>query len=58
MYHVMALREDGTVWAWGRNNYGQLGNRTSTTGITPRAQQVKKSDGTVLENIVKIEVGQ
>ena len=57
MYHVMALREDGTVWAWGRNNYGQLGNRTSTTGITPRAQQVKKSDGTVLENIVKIEVG-
>ena len=57
-YHAMVLREDGTVWAWGRNNYGQLGNRTTTTGITPRAQQVKKFDGTVLENIVKIEVGQ
>lgn len=57
-FHVMALREDGTVWAWGRNNYGQLGNRTTSTGVTPRAQQVKKSDGTVLENIVKIEVGQ
>jgi alpha-tubulin suppressor-like RCC1 family protein len=22
----MALRDDGTVWTWGSNNYGQLGN--------------------------------
>lgn len=57
-YHVMALREDGTVWAWGRNNYGQLGNRTTSNGLTPKAQQVMKSDGSVLENIVKIEAGQ
>jgi len=25
-YHSLALKNDGTVWAWGYNNYGQLGN--------------------------------
>lgn len=24
-YFGLALRSDGTVWSWGRNNYGQLG---------------------------------
>ena len=24
--HVLALKDDGTVWAWGYNNYGQLGD--------------------------------
>ena len=23
--HTLALKKDGTVWAWGRNDYGQLG---------------------------------
>lgn len=23
-YHTVALKTDGTVWAWGRNSYGQL----------------------------------
>lgn len=54
---TMVLRRDGTVWAWGRNNYGQLGNRSTTTGLTPKAQQVKQSNGDVLENIVKVEAG-
>jgi len=25
-YHSLALKNDGTVWAWGANWYGQLGN--------------------------------
>lgn len=29
--HNAALRSDGTVWVWGRNAEGQIGNNTSTT---------------------------
>ncbi len=25
--YILALKDDGTVWAWGNNEYGQLGNR-------------------------------
>lgn len=31
----MALKDDGTVWAWGRNNYGQLGDDTIIDRHTP-----------------------
>jgi alpha-tubulin suppressor-like RCC1 family protein len=29
--HSLALRADGSMWAWGRNNHGQLGDGTYTT---------------------------
>jgi alpha-tubulin suppressor-like RCC1 family protein len=32
--HSLALMSDGTVWAWGLNNYGQLGNGAPLTGST------------------------
>lgn len=32
--HSLALQKDGTVWGWGLNSHGQLGN--STTQSTPR----------------------
>jgi alpha-tubulin suppressor-like RCC1 family protein len=28
-YHTLALRSDGTVWSWGRDDVGQLGNDAS-----------------------------
>jgi alpha-tubulin suppressor-like RCC1 family protein len=35
-YHTVALKSNGTLWAWGWNYYGQLGDGTSNrTTITP-----------------------
>ena len=34
-YHNLALCADGTLAAWGINNYGQLGNNSTTTGKIP-----------------------
>ena len=33
--HAMALLSDGTIRAWGRNNFGQLGNNTTTNSSIP-----------------------
>ncbi len=32
---VVALKNDGTVWAWGRNSEGQLGNGTLDQQLSP-----------------------
>lgn len=31
--HALALKGDGTVWAWGSDDYGELGDGVSGTGI-------------------------
>ena len=36
-YHSLALASDGTVYTWGYNNYGQLGNNSTTTSYVPVA---------------------
>ena len=46
----MALRADGTVWAWGFNGSGQIGDGTRTTRTTP----VKV---TGLNNVVDVVAG-
>ena len=33
--HSLMLRSDGTVWAWGNNFFGQLGNGTVTSSSAP-----------------------
>ena len=36
--HSLAIRQDGNLWAWGDNQYGQLGsNRTTAKSTTPLA---------------------
>ena len=33
--HALALKADGTVWAWGANAFGQLGNDTTVSSLSP-----------------------
>ncbi|MBU1241356.1 hypothetical protein KKF84_20945 [Myxococcota bacterium] len=33
--HFCAVKDDGTLWCWGFNNYGQLGDGTVTTSFGP-----------------------
>jgi alpha-tubulin suppressor-like RCC1 family protein len=35
MFHSMAVKGDGTVWTWGNNLMGQLGDGTTTNRISP-----------------------
>lgn len=49
-YHRMSLRQDGTVWGWGTNTEGQLGDGTYTSRDTP--VQV-----TGLDHVKKVSVG-
>ena len=41
-YHSLALKSDGTVWAWGDNRFGQLGGGTNKDREKP--VQIKNFD--------------
>jgi alpha-tubulin suppressor-like RCC1 family protein len=38
-YHTVAIKADGSLWAWGRNGNGQVGNGT-TVNVTAGPIQV------------------
>lgn len=35
MYHNIALKSDGTVWTWGYNGHGELGDGSTNNASTP-----------------------
>ena len=43
--HLLALDNNGTVWAWGYNEYGQLGNGTNSLAPQPVPVQVTAGVG-------------
>ena len=54
--HTIALKYDGTVWTWGNNTNGQLGNNSTENSSNP--VQVKSADGNgYLTNIIEISAG-
>lgn len=34
-YHTVAIRNNGTAWAWGYNGFGQLGDNTIVSKLSP-----------------------
>ncbi len=54
--HTVALKRDGSVWAWGDNASGQLGDGTTTLRMAP--VRVMMSDGaTPLSGVTAIAAG-
>lgn len=53
--HNCAIREDTSVWCWGRNYFGSLGDGTTMRRTT--AIQVRKMNGDPLLNVVAIGAG-
>ncbi len=41
-YHILALKKDGTAWAWGWNKYGQLGDGATSDSSEPVMAAVRK----------------
>jgi alpha-tubulin suppressor-like RCC1 family protein len=53
--HALALKNDGTVWAWGAGYYGQLGNGSNSESNVP--VQVTDTSTNPITNVVDIEAG-
>jgi alpha-tubulin suppressor-like RCC1 family protein len=37
-YNISAVKNDGTLWSWGRNDQGQMGDNTIANRSTPRQE--------------------
>ena len=47
-YHAAAIKDDGSLWTWGMNGYGQLGDGTTTEKHAPTK---------VMDNVAQVSVG-
>lgn len=54
-FHSLAVRADGTAWAWGSNTYGALGNGSTTSSAYP--VQVRTSSTAVMANALEVAAG-
>jgi alpha-tubulin suppressor-like RCC1 family protein len=58
--HSLAVKSDGTVWAWGINDVGQLGNGESGSGlisVTPVQVEDPGDPTTFLQDVVAVAGG-
>jgi len=50
--HAMAIKTNGSLWGWGRNDYGQLGNGTTNRDLMYRPLPEK-----IMDDAVSVSVG-
>ncbi len=43
--HALALKADGTVWGWGNDDFGQIGNGTSGNRVSPVPEKAQYLSG-------------
>ena len=55
-FHALAIGQDGTLWAWGWNNFGQLGDGTTTNQSRP-AQVGNPTDSSQPFQVAQISAG-
>src|SRR5262245_54468382 len=53
-YHCCARKTDGTLWCWGRNNYGQLGDGATVDKTTP----VQAGASTLGNGVAEVALGE
>ncbi|XP_023758647.1 ultraviolet-B receptor UVR8 [Lactuca sativa] len=54
-YHSLALADDGSVWSWGYNAYGQLGF-DGENSIVPCLVKMPMTDGSATENEKELKI--
>lgn len=54
--HICAIKTDGSLWCWGENDFGQLGNSTQSDSLSPVA--VRSADGSTIADAVEIAAGE
>ena len=57
-HHSVAVKNDGTVWAWGRNYWGQLGDGNSETDSDTPVQVLDRGGVGTLTGIVAVAAGE
>jgi alpha-tubulin suppressor-like RCC1 family protein len=55
--HTCALKADGTVWCWGKNDFGQLGTGTRGQSTATPAQTLIADEGRPLDRVIALAVG-
>jgi alpha-tubulin suppressor-like RCC1 family protein len=56
VYHSLALKSDGTAWAWGANYDGQIGDGTTTQRLTP-TQVAQDANGGSFTSVAAVSAG-
>jgi len=56
-YFSLAVRTDGTIWAWGMNQVGQMGNGTVSPFVTIPGLVSNSSPGSAINNPLQVTCG-